>query len=204
MAVPDSWTQVPGFPIASQSYNATTSGSNTSLSYVLPSSYFESIANISQIEFVPLTTGQLMIDIVSPVCDSGLSWCALIRACTASCATHLESQNMFDAQHTCQPGSGVAFCSVESTCNAELTCPAFADAVSAPIAYEVKESITIPANPGQEGKKQIHRLTKTLATSADDVDEAFIGFKLHQEESWTGGHFLAVRCETSPCVMLPI
>ncbi len=53
--------------------------------------------------------------------------------------------------------------------------------------------------------KQILRINKTLADVLNATSEAFEGFKLHREVSWTGDHFLAVRCEaaSASCAKLP-
>ena len=39
--------------------------------FVLKQTYFESIFNISHIEYVPIGTGKFTIDVVEPICDSG-------------------------------------------------------------------------------------------------------------------------------------
>lgn len=45
-------------------------------------------------------------------------------------------------------------------------------------------------------KKQIIAIQKLLQDNATSPNpEAYAGFKFHNETSYTGGHFLAVRCK---------
>ena len=55
-------------------------------------------------------------------------------------------------------------------------------------------------------KKQIISIQKLLQDNQTSPNpEAYAGFKFHNETSYTGGHFLAVRCDPSAsCAKLPI
>ena len=55
-------------------------------------------------------------------------------------------------------------------------------------------------------KKQIISIQKLLQDNQTSPNpEAYAGFKFHNETSYTGGHFLAVRCALSTnCAKLPI
>ena len=55
-------------------------------------------------------------------------------------------------------------------------------------------------------KKQIVSIQKLLQDNQTSPNpEAYAGFKFHNETSFTGGHFLAVRCaQSTNCAKLPI
>ena len=62
----DRWTSIPGGPLIYGSYNDSaefTSEDEQAKGFVLMSSYFENKANITAIEFVPMTAGQLVIEV---------------------------------------------------------------------------------------------------------------------------------------------
>ena len=62
----DRWTNIPGGPLVYGSYNDSaqfTSDDEQTKGFVLMSSYFENKANITAIEFVPMTAGQLVIEV---------------------------------------------------------------------------------------------------------------------------------------------
>ena len=62
----DRWTNIPGGPLVYGSYNDSaqfTSEDEQAKGFVLMSSYFENKANITAIEFVPMTAGQLVIEV---------------------------------------------------------------------------------------------------------------------------------------------
>ena len=64
---PEQWLHIPGGPLKTQSWNTTLmdqpSYPYTRDNYIIQSTYFQYMANISAIEFVPATTGTLYIDV---------------------------------------------------------------------------------------------------------------------------------------------
>ncbi len=76
---------------------------------------------------------------------------------------------------------------------------------SDPIAYEVVATLqTVTVT--KVNQKVVIKLNKTLANETTASAEPFIGFKLHNEASWTADHFIAVRCAvaSASCAVLPI
>lgn len=200
IAVPETWSRVPSYPLPHKSFNESVLSTSPTQSYVLKSSYFESVANISQFEFVPFSTGPFEIDIVSPVCETGKSWCPITKGCQTTCVTDFATHNVFDANYECQSGP---FCALEQTCQADLTCPDFTEVPTDPISYKVEETISLTANA--VGQKVTSRLPKAVNLESDpDIPDAFIGLKSHKEIPWTGAHFLAIRCVSEPCITFPI
>ena len=61
------------------------------------------------------------LQIVKPVCSSGLTWCPLTSACEAACQADL--QNMLTRNWTCDTEAGKSFCSNEASCQDTLVCP---------------------------------------------------------------------------------
>ena len=66
--------------------------------------------------------------------------------------------------------------------------------------------MTETVTSGMLDKKQIISIQKLLQDNQTSQNpEAYAGFKFHNETSYTGGHFLAVRCDGSTsCAKLPI
>ena len=64
---PEQWLHIPGGPLKTTSWNTTLldqpSYPYTRDNYIIQSTYFQYMANISAIEFVPATTGTLYIDV---------------------------------------------------------------------------------------------------------------------------------------------
>ncbi|XP_059083429.1 uncharacterized protein LOC131880752, partial [Tigriopus californicus] len=202
MKVPETWSRVPSYSLRNRSFNQSVLSTSASLSYILKSSYFQSVANISQIEYVAFSEGSFAVDIVSPVCETGKTWCPLTKGCQTTCVTDFSTQIAFDANYDCQSGP---FCSLEQTCQVDLTCPDFTESPAEPISYKVEETIPLSVPLSSVGQKFVVRMPKTLNQVGDpDVPDAFIGLKNHQEIPWTGGHFLALRCQSTACIQFPI
>ena len=98
--VPEQWLHVPGGPLKTQSYNKTMVDTFDQ-DYVLQSTYFRYMANVSMIEYVPARAGRLLVDLVHPLCpwiknDDDLwvesAWCPLTGACEQFCISSLEMQ----------------------------------------------------------------------------------------------------------------
>ena len=71
-------------------------------SYVLRSSYFQYLANLTAIEFVPATAGEFLVDLVTPACPQRKDfegqivdtyWCPISGSCEQYCFSFLESQD---------------------------------------------------------------------------------------------------------------
>ena len=65
----------------------------------------------------------------------------------------------------------------------------------------------VTVTTAMKDKKQIIAISKMLQDNASSPNpEAYAGFKFHNETSYEGGHFLAVRCKqpTASCAKLPI
>ena len=73
----------------------------------------------------------------------------------------------------------------------------FSENYSDPISYAViTELMDVTVNSSMLDKKQIIAIKKLLQDNATSPNpEAYAGFKFHNETSYTGGHFLAVRCK---------
>ena len=70
----------PGGAIKFASFNATEYVSDVKMGYVLPTSYFGNVFNISAIEVVAVTQGQLAIDVRSYFCVTReFNFCAELR-----------------------------------------------------------------------------------------------------------------------------
>ena len=142
MPVPEQWMHIPGGPLKIQSWNKTKPGLLDSPSsphlednYIVRSTYFQYQANLSAIEYIPVTTGKLHIDILTPRCPSrrnaeGLIvktwWCPLTGACEEFCDSALQFQSDWLAEwgpeFECR-ASGIAFCSLEGMCDYNNACP---------------------------------------------------------------------------------
>ena len=65
----------------------------------------------------------------------------------------------------------------------------------------------VTVTTAMKDKKQIIAISKMLQDNVSSPNpEAYAGFKFHNETSYTGGHFLAVRCKStaSTCAKLPL
>ena len=65
--ISDKWWSVPGNPVNYAAYNTSaefTSQGEQDKSFVLMSTHFKSPANVSWIEFVPMSKGDLHIDVI--------------------------------------------------------------------------------------------------------------------------------------------
>ena len=83
----------PGGALKFASYNSSADAkiSNFAKGYVLPLTYFGNVFNISAIEFTPVGTGSIIIELVSPECSDGQKWCTLTKKCERNCVTKFES-----------------------------------------------------------------------------------------------------------------
>ena len=119
---------LPGVLPQQFSYNGTfdVAPDLSTFAFVLKQTYFESIYNISHIEFVPIGVGEFTIEVVEPICDSGYIWCSLTHSCATSCGgVMFETATSVFGQYTCGTGDPTdqPFCSNEETCHINLDCP---------------------------------------------------------------------------------
>ena len=126
--IPDAVHSLPGILPQQFSYNGTfdVAPDLSTFAFVLKQTYFESIYNISHIEFVPIGVGEFTIEVVAPVCDSGYIWCSLTHSCATSCGgVMFENATSVFGQYTCGTGDPTdqPFCSNEETCHINLECP---------------------------------------------------------------------------------
>ena len=100
MDAPEQWLFVPGGPLRTQSYNQTFVDTSDK-DYVIQATYFQYLANVSMIEYVPAKAGKMFVDIVFPICpliknskDQWVSsaWCPLTGACEEFCISSLQMQ----------------------------------------------------------------------------------------------------------------
>ena len=136
----------PGGAVKFASYNATALVSDVTKGYVIPTSYFGNVYNITAVEVVAVTQGQLAIDvsnekditqtienlekwhihffqIVRPKCQKNMMWCSITKKCEKKCITDFEALEKIDAIHACHFTADAQFCSNEETCQKALTCP---------------------------------------------------------------------------------
>ena len=102
--IPDKWWDVPGNPIYYGAYNtsqAFTSKGEESDAFVLMSSHFKNPANISWIEFVPMSKGLIHIDLVEAVCPSDKAWCPMTAMCENECVASFQAKPTSEADQTC-------------------------------------------------------------------------------------------------------
>jgi hypothetical protein len=133
---------IPGGPLKTRSWNKTVPGILDSPSspytednYIVRSTYFQYQANLTAIEYVPVTAGKLFIDVVTPRCPPTKSaegkivptdWCPLTGACEEFCYSALQFQNDWTSEWgpewECK-GKNLDFCSLEGMCNYQDVCP---------------------------------------------------------------------------------
>lgn len=136
------WMNIPGGPLKIQSWNRTAPGILDSPSspytednYIIRSTYFKYQGNLSAIEYIPISTGKLFVDILTPRCPQKKNafgeivetvWCPLTGACEESCYSSLQFQpdwlSEWGPEWNC-PGSNLDFCSLEGMCNYDNVCP---------------------------------------------------------------------------------
>ena len=124
MPAPSLWLHIPGGPLKTYSWNKTAPelpdqpvSPYTLNNYIIQTTTFQYLANLSAIEYVPATTGKLFIDVtishykfkfkfatqvVSPRCPDQLDrvtqkliptgWCPLTGSCEQTCYSSLQSQ----------------------------------------------------------------------------------------------------------------
>ena len=61
LSAPAQWLYIPGGPLKTASWNSTLN--DTRKSRIIQSSYFKYLANLTAIEYIPRTTGDLIIDV---------------------------------------------------------------------------------------------------------------------------------------------
>ena len=142
MEVPQQWMHIPGGPLKVNSWNKTAPGlldapasPYTEDNYIISSTYFQYQANLTAIEYVPVTKGKLLIDILAARCPpmknaTGVIvetwWCPLTGACEEFCYSALQFQNdwysEWGAEWECK-GDTLDFCTLEGMCNYKASCP---------------------------------------------------------------------------------
>ena len=214
------WMDYPGGNIRFASYNSTCNKalcSDVSKGYVLPLTYFGNVANISALEFLPVSTGSITIELVRPQClEAPLTkWCTLTKKCEKNCVTDFESKTKkfddlgeFIDFYTCE--NKEEYCSAEETCSKQLKCPTSITKgfdVSHPSGYEVVKELF--SGQATAGKKIIEVNSVKKAVNEEDVTDKnlpYAGYKTHVEEAYPGDLFLAFRCEAGSvalCARLP-
>ena len=133
---------IPGGPLKTKSWNKTAPGILDSPSspytednYIIRSTYFKYQGNLSAIEYIPISTGKLFVDILTPRCPQKKNavgeivdtvWCPLTGACEEFCYSSLQFQpdwtSEWGPEWNC-PGSNLDFCSLEGMCNYDKVCP---------------------------------------------------------------------------------
>ena len=76
-----------------------------------------------------------------------------------------------------------------------------------PTEFKIVETLVeLEIVSGEEKKKKIIKFSKSVHTDPDLVtDEAYLGYKIHNESSWKRHYYLAIRCpDVSGCLSLPI
>ena len=136
------WMHIPGGPLKTKSWNKTAPGILDSPSspytednYIIRSTYFKYQGNLSAIEYIPISTGKLFVDILTPRCPQKKNavgeivdtvWCPLTGACEEFCYSSLQFQpdwtSEWGPEWNC-PGSNLDFCSLEGMCNYDKVCP---------------------------------------------------------------------------------
>ena len=73
----------------------------------------------------------------------------------------------------------------------------FSENYSDPVSYAVVTTFAeVTVDSSMLEKKQIISISKLLQDNLTSPNpEAYSGYKFHNETSYTGGHFLAVRCD---------
>ncbi len=104
----DYWSDIPGGEHAFASYAGGGHTADTSVNslqtagkgYVLLESYFGTTGNVSQVEFVPVTTGKITIELVTPVCGAGLNWCHQVSLMSPKFVPRIDSPELLTIFHT--------------------------------------------------------------------------------------------------------
>jgi len=100
LETPQQWMRIPGRPMKTASWNNTLQEGPTSR--IIKTSYFKYLANLTAIEYIPMKTGDLYIDIITPACPQKKDfegklvdtyWCPLTGACEQYCFSFLQSQD---------------------------------------------------------------------------------------------------------------
>ena len=127
---------IPGGPLKTKAWNKTAPGildnpssPYTEDNYIIRSTYFKYQGNLSAIEYIPISTGKLFVDILTPRCPQKKNavgeivdtvWCPLTGACEEFCYSSLQFQpdwtSEWGPEWNC-PGSNLDFCSLEGMCN---------------------------------------------------------------------------------------
>ena len=102
LSVPEQFLHIPGGPLKHMSWNLTLDPDDMSTSsFIIQSTYFQYMTNLSGIYYVPATSGDILFELVTPHCpmrkdqDGALVetyWCPISQSCEQYCFSFLESQ----------------------------------------------------------------------------------------------------------------
>ena len=215
---PDAWRDMPGGHLRFASYNNSYRVSDVTKGYVLPLTYFGHVANISALELLPVGTGSIIIELVSPVCGGETpKWCSLTKTCEKNCVSKFETitrkyagfQNRLD-DFSCEASPTKVYCSNEETCLHDLKCPTSITknvAPGNPVSFKVfKELYNGQVTAGKKVRMYTPFLKELNDEDESDEDLPYAGFKTHAEEAYPGDLFLAFRCSAGSvalCAQLP-